>query len=72
MCEYIISHHACSEDQLLGLVVTRQLRGEEKKEICPCTVLNMVTVVIILTILEKADSVIWCQKLSPPSGATKE
>lgn len=27
VCEDVVSHQTCSQDQLLGLVITRQLRG---------------------------------------------
>lgn len=45
VCKNIISHQACSQDQLLGLVITRQLRMGEKSsrvlirynlKICQC------------------------------------
>lgn len=32
MCEYVISHHACSQHELLGLVVTRQLKVGKVRE----------------------------------------
>lgn len=32
VCEHVISHHACSQDQLLGLVITRQLKVGKMRE----------------------------------------
>lgn len=45
VCEHVISHHACSQDELLGLVVTRQLKERRKWRGKICDIL-MVTLTI--------------------------